>query len=43
MTEPEFHGFRYKLSNMPSRATLIAGLTTLVFAKFDQHLHDGDY
>jgi hypothetical protein len=30
-TEPEFHGLRYKLSNMPFRATLIAGLTTLVF------------
>jgi len=30
-TEPEFHGFRYNLSNMPPRATLIAGLTMLVF------------
>ena len=31
-TELEFHGFLYKLSNMPSGATLIAGLTMLVFA-----------
>lgn len=31
-TELEFHGFQYKLSNMPSGATLIAGLTMLVFA-----------
>jgi hypothetical protein len=30
-TELEFHGFQYKLSNMPSGATLIAGLTMLVF------------
>jgi hypothetical protein len=31
-TDSEFHGFRYKLSNMPSRPMLIAGLTMLVFA-----------
>jgi hypothetical protein len=31
MTGPEFDEFRYKLSNMPSRQTLIAGLATLVF------------
>jgi hypothetical protein len=31
-TEPEFHRFQYKLSNMPSRPTLIAGLTILIFA-----------
>lgn len=31
-TDPEFQGFRYMLSNMPSRATLIAGLTMLVFS-----------
>jgi hypothetical protein len=30
MTEPEFDEFQYKLSNMPSRATLIAGLIPLV-------------
>jgi hypothetical protein len=30
MTEPEFGEYRYKLSNMPSRAALIAGLTLLV-------------
>lgn len=32
MTEPEFDKFQYKLSNMPSRATLIAGLTMVVIA-----------
>jgi hypothetical protein len=31
-TELEFHGFQYKLSNMPSGAMLIAGLSMLVFA-----------
>ena len=31
MTEPEFDEFQYKLSNMPSGATLIAGLVMLVF------------
>jgi hypothetical protein len=30
MTEPEFDENQYKLSNMPSRAALIAGLTLLV-------------
>ena len=30
MTEPEFGEFQYMLSNMPSRAPLIAGLTGLV-------------
>ncbi len=30
MTEPEFDEFRYKLSNMPGRQTLIVGLATLV-------------
>ncbi len=32
MTEAEFDEFRYKLSNMPSPPTLIAGLALLVFA-----------
>jgi hypothetical protein len=32
MTEPEFDKFQYKLSNMPSRATLIAGLTMVIIA-----------
>jgi len=32
MTEPEFDKFQYMLSNMPSRATLIAGLTMAVIA-----------
>jgi hypothetical protein len=30
MTESKFDAFRYKLSNMPGRQTLIAGLATLV-------------
>lgn len=30
MTEAEFDEFQYKLSNMPSRPTLLAGLATLV-------------
>jgi hypothetical protein len=30
VTEPEFDEFRYRLSNMPSRQTLLAGLVTLV-------------
>lgn len=32
MTEPGFDEFQYKLSNMPSGGTMIAGLTMLVFA-----------
>jgi hypothetical protein len=32
MTEPEFDEFQYKLSNMPSGATLIAGLTMVIIA-----------
>lgn len=32
MTQAEFDEVQYKLSNMPSRATLIAGLAMLVFA-----------
>ncbi len=31
ITEPEFDRFQYMLSNMPSRAALIAGLSLLVF------------
>ena len=38
MTEPEFDEFQYKLSNMPSRAPLIAGLATLVFLILTERL-----
>jgi hypothetical protein len=31
MTEPEFDKYRYMLSNMPARPTLVAGLAVLVF------------
>ena len=31
ITEPEFDDFQYRLSTMPSRAALIASLTTVVF------------
>jgi hypothetical protein len=31
ITEPELYALRFKLSNIPSRGTLIAGLVTLIF------------
>jgi hypothetical protein len=34
----EFHEFRYKLSNMPSRATLITGLTVVIFLILTERL-----
>jgi hypothetical protein len=38
MAEPEFDEFQYKLSNMPSRPSLIAGLAMLVFAILTEQL-----
>jgi hypothetical protein len=38
MTEPEFDEFQYKLSNMPSRATLIVGLTFVVMLILSERL-----
>ena len=38
MTGPEFDEFQYKLSNMPSRGPLIAGLVTLAFLIFTELL-----